>query len=88
MLKRSLFVVTVMLLAGTGYARDYVTPTGSTVDWEYDGSSSEVKSESYNWPATYDFQDICVIPVKMDVGYWIKVNNAKDLVLHYSSIDG
>jgi hypothetical protein len=87
MLKRNLFVVTVILLAGAGYARDYVTPTGSTVDWEYDGVTSERKAESYNWPATYDYQDICVIPVKMDVGYWIKVNNAKDLVLNLKQVE-
>jgi hypothetical protein len=87
MFKKSLLIVTVVLLAGAGYARDYVTPTNSMVDWEYDGSSSERKSESYNWPATYDFQDICVIPVKMDVGFWIKVNNCKDLVLNLKQIE-
>jgi hypothetical protein len=87
MLKKSLFVVAVILLAGAGYAKDYVTPTSSTVDWAYDGTNSEVKAESYNWPATYEAQDLCVIPVKMDVGYWIKVNNAKDLVLKLKQVE-
>ena len=87
MLKISLYVVTVFLLAGASNARDYVTPTGSTVDWEYDGSNSEVKSESYNWPATYTPQDVCVIPVRMDVGFWIKVNNASNLKLDLKQVE-
>jgi len=72
----------VALLSVGAYARDYVTPAGSTVDWEYDGSNSERKAESWNWPASYSSQDICTIPVKMDVGFWIKVNGCKDLVLN------
>jgi hypothetical protein len=88
MLKRSLFVAIVALFAGASYASTYVTSTGaSAVDWQYDGASSEVKAESYNWPATYDYQDICVIPVKMDVGFWIKVSNAKDLVLKLKQVE-
>jgi len=74
-------------LAGAGYVRDYVTPTGSTVDWEYDGSNSERKAESWNWPATYDLQDICVIPVKLDVGFWIRVNGCKDLELKLKQVE-
>jgi len=50
-------------------------------DWEFDGATSERKAESYNWPAEYKFVDVCVIPVKMEVGYWIKVNGCKDKVL-------
>jgi hypothetical protein len=87
MFKKRLLVVTVVLLAGAGYARDYVTPPNSTVDWEFDGSSSERKADSWNWPATYDYQDICLIPVKMDVGFWIKVNNCKDLVLNLKQVE-
>jgi hypothetical protein len=86
MLKRSLVVVSVVLLAGAAYATDLV-PTNSAVNWQFDGSNSEVKAESYNWPAAYIPQDICVIPVKMDVGYWIKVNNAKDLVLKLKQVE-
>jgi hypothetical protein len=87
MLKKSLFVVAIALLSVGAYARDYVTPAGSTVDWEFDGSNSERKAESWNWPATYTPQDICVIPVKMDVGFWIKVNSCKDLVLKLKQVE-
>jgi len=47
------------------------------VNWEYDGDTSERKAESWNWPATYDWQDLCVIPVRMDVGIWIKLIDCK-----------
>jgi len=80
-MKKALFIVAVALLSVGAYARDYVTPTGSTVDWEYDGTTSERKAEAWNWPASYNSQDVCVIPVKMDVGFWVKVNGCKDLVL-------
>jgi hypothetical protein len=87
MRQRALWLGTVVLFAGAGYARDYVTPNGSTVDWEFDGSSAERKAESSSWPATYDYQDICVIPANMDVGFWIKVANAKDLVLKLKQVE-
>jgi len=86
MLKKSVFVLTVALLTVGAYARDFVTPAGDTVDWEYDGSNSERKAESWNWPATYDMKDICVIPVRMDVGFWIKVNGCKDLKLDLKQV--
>ena len=86
-MKKCLFIMAIALLSVGAYARDYVTPAGSTVDWEFDGASSERKAESWNWPATYDYQDIAVIPVRMDVGFWIKVNGAKDLVLKLKQVE-
>jgi hypothetical protein len=86
-MKKALFIVAVALISVGAYARDFVTPQGSTVDWEYDGSNSERKAESWNWPATYTAQPICVIPVKMDIGFWIKVNGCKDLVLKLKQVD-
>jgi hypothetical protein len=86
MLKNSLFVVAVAVLSVGAYARDYVTPAGSTVDWEYDGSTSERKAESYNWPVAYQSQDICVIPVRMDVGFWIKAS-CKDLKIDLKQVE-
>jgi hypothetical protein len=86
-MKKALFIVAVALLSVGAYARDYVTPEGSTVDWEYDGKHSERKAESWNWPASYNSQDICVIPVRMDVGFWIKVNNCKDLKLDLKQVE-
>jgi hypothetical protein len=87
MLKKSLFVVAIALLSVGAYAREYVTPDGSNVDWEYDGANSERKAESYNWPASYNSQDICTIPVRMDVGFWIKVNGCKDLKLNLKQVE-
>jgi hypothetical protein len=88
MLKKMVFVMAVALLTVGAYARDYVTPSGDTVDWEYDGNHSERKAESWNWPATYDYKEICVIPVKMDVGFWIKVVDCKkkELLLKQTEI--
>jgi hypothetical protein len=86
-MKKVVFIVAIALLSVGAYARDYVTPEGSKVDWEYDGATSERKAESYNWPATYDYQDICVIPVRMDVGFWIKVNGCKDLRLNLKQVE-
>jgi len=57
------------------------------VNWEYDGSNSERKAESWNWPATYDWQDVCVIPVRMDVGIWIKVASCKDKYLDLKQVE-
>jgi hypothetical protein len=50
----------------------------ATVDWQFDGNFSERKAEVWNWPASYDFVPICTIPVKMDVGFWIRVTNCND----------
>jgi hypothetical protein len=86
-MKKVVFIVAIALLSVGAYARDYVTPEGSKVDWEYDGATSERKAESYNWPATYDYQDICVIPVRMDVGFWIKVNGCKDLRINLKQVE-
>jgi hypothetical protein len=87
MLKKGLFTAAIVLLSVGAYAREYVTPEGSNVDWEYDGASAERKAESYNWPAAYQSQDICTIPVRMDVGFWIKVNGAKDLKLNLKQVE-
>jgi hypothetical protein len=87
MLKKTLFVMTVALLTVGAYGRDYVTPEGDTVDWEYDGNHSERKAEAWNWPATYDYRDICVIPVKMDVGFWIKVVDCKKKELKLKQVE-
>jgi hypothetical protein len=86
-MKKCVFIVAIALLSVGAYARDYVTPQGSTVDWEYDGWHSERKAESWNWPATYDYQDICVIPVRMDVGFWIKVVDCKDKKIDLKQVE-
>ena len=86
-MKKLVLVLAVALLSVGAYARDYVTPQGSTVDWEFDGNHSERKAEAWNWPATYDMQDVCVIPVKMDVGFWIKVVDCKKKELKLKQVE-
>jgi len=100
MLKKSVFVMAlVAMMVPATFARDYLHGDGSwsgsattvsdqpAVNWEYDGNHSERKAESWNWPATYDYQDVCVIPVRMDVGFWIKIVDAKDKKLDLKQVE-
>jgi len=96
-MKKLLFVVAVLaMIVPASYARNYVHSDGSidgnagnptNPDWEYDGSNSERKAESWNWPASYNSVPICVIPVRMDVGFWIKVNGCTDLKLNLKQVE-
>jgi len=79
-MKKCVFVLAIALFSAVGAQGAVAFGTDSS-------GNSEVKAESWNWPATYDFQDIAVIPVKMDVGFWIKVNGAKDLVLKLKQVE-
>jgi len=87
MLKKGILVLAVSLLTVGAYARDFVTPAGDMVDWEFDGSNSERKAESFNWPASYDFRTVCVIPVKMDVGFWIRVLDCQKKELRLKQVE-
>jgi hypothetical protein len=49
--------------------------TDRTVDWERNSNDHQRKGESWNWPATYDFVPISEIRVRMDIGFWIRLNN-------------
>jgi hypothetical protein len=89
MLKKMLFVGAVLFIASASYA---AMPNGGYdadkvhVE-EWDGHNN-IKSESWNWPAEYKYQAVCRIPVKMDVGFWVRVVGCKDAVLklHQDSI--
>ena len=61
-------------------------PSASNPDREIDDKNYEIKAENYNWPASYDFVDAAVIPVKMEVGFWIKLNT-KDKVLILKQVE-
>jgi hypothetical protein len=66
-------------------------PAASNPDREQtDGGNTtgpwEVKAESYNWPATYDFIEAATLRVRMEVGYWIKLNT-KDLWLTLKQVE-
>jgi len=82
MLKKMVFIGAVLLISGAAFA---AKPTGgydsSKVDWEEWDGNANMKAESWNWPAEYKYQRICEIPVKMDIGFWIRVVGCKDVVL-------
>jgi hypothetical protein len=62
-----------------------------TVDWEGRSGAdwTQRKAEVWNWPATYDYVPVCNIPVKMEIGFWIQVQNCgkNDLVLKQIKIN-
>jgi len=70
--------------AGTTYLGNVGGNNGSVDQEITDGGNStgpfEVKGENYNWPASYDFVDAATLRVRMEVGFWIKLNT-KDLWL-------
>jgi hypothetical protein len=90
MLKKLVFMGALLLISSAVYA---AKPDGggydsAKVDWEeWDGNAS-IKAESWNWPAEYKYQAVCKIPVKMDIGFWIRVVGCKDceLKLHQDAI--
>jgi hypothetical protein len=62
------------------------TLTGVDVE-EWDGNAN-IKGEAWSWPAEFKYLDVCVIPVKMDVGFWVRVVDCKNAVirLHQNEI--
>src|SRR5512138_804002 len=88
MLKKMLIAVGAMLvLASASYA---TVPVGSAngVDVEEWDGNANIKGESWSWPAEYKYQAVCVIPVKMDVGFWVRIVGCKDcsIRLHQDAI--
>ena len=64
--------------AGTTYLGNTAS-SPYAVDWEItDGGNTtgpfEVKGENYNWPVSYEFVTAATIRVRMEVGFWIKLN--------------
>jgi hypothetical protein len=83
MLKKIAFVAAMLLMVGSSYA-GVTKPDGyllTGIDWETNGTYSETKAEPWNWPAEYKWQAILAIPVKLDVGYWIRIDRATDLTM-------
>jgi hypothetical protein len=83
MLKKIAFVAAMLLMVGSSYA-GVTKPDGyllTGIDWETNGTYSETKAEPWNWPAEYKWQAILAIPVKLDVGYWIRIDKATDLTM-------
>ncbi len=80
MLKKLVFVGALLLISASSYA---TTPVGSAngVDVEQWDGNANIKGESWSWPAEYKFQPVCIIPVKMDIGFWVRVEGCKDCVI-------
>lgn len=87
MLKKLVFVGAVLLIASATYA---TTPTSgfTGVDVEEWDGNANIKGESWSWPAQYLYQPVCIIPVKMDIGFWIRIVGCKDavIILHQDAI--
>jgi hypothetical protein len=81
MLKKLVFVSALLFVTSASYAA--LPPSGSWtgVDVEEWDGHNNIKGESWSWPAEYKFQPVCVIPVKMDVGFWVRVRGCKDCVI-------
>ena len=102
MLKKMIVVTAILLMAGTafgGWATKFSDPVDAnhpatfdrTVDWEYNTDNSNItqrKGEVWNWPASYDFVDIGKVNVRMEVGFWIKLDckDNQNLTLKQKSI--
>ncbi len=88
MLKKLVFVGIVLFLASASYAA--LPPSGSFtgVDVEEWDGNANIKGEAFSWPAEFKFQPVCVIPVQMDVGFWIRIVDCKNAVirLHQDAI--
>ncbi len=83
MLKKMVFIGALLLISGAVYAAkpDDGGWDSSKVDWESWDGNANIKAESWNWPAEYKYQAVCKIPVKMDIGFWIRVVGCNDAVL-------
>ncbi len=81
MLKKMLFVGAVLLAANMAYATTPTSGWDPGVDVEQWDNNANIKGESWSWPAEYKFQPVCVIPVKMDIGFWVRVEGCKDCVI-------
>jgi hypothetical protein len=78
MLKKMFLVGAMLLVTSASYAA--LPPSGSFtgVDVEEWDGHNNIKGESWSWPAEYKYQPVCVIPVRMDVGFWVRVRGCKD----------
>ena len=87
MLKKMLFVVGVLLMVSPAFA-GFSTFHGTfnpesigsdrSVDWERDDKNMQRKAEVWNWPASYDEIPIATINVRMEVGFWIRLDGCQN----------
>ncbi|MHC4556987.1 MAG: hypothetical protein ACYTFW_07455 [Planctomycetota bacterium] len=92
MVKKTLFAIALALLVTTANAGIVVTnleggPPGDVDSASVKVEGSEKWQKTFNWPYWVDWgyhaQDICTIPVKMEVGMYIEIIdcNRKEIVL-------
>jgi hypothetical protein len=81
MFKKLVFVGAVLLIASASYAATPTSGFEAGVDVEEWDGNANIKGESWSWPAEYKYQPVCIIPVKMDVGFWVRVIGCKDCVI-------
>jgi hypothetical protein len=86
MLGKSVFVGALLLVTSASYAA--LPPSGSFtgVDVEEWDGNANIKGEAWSWPAEYKFQTVCVIPVKMDIGFWVRVEKCKDCLIKLKQV--
>jgi len=87
MLKKVLFVVGVLMMATPAFASWTIVhgafnpeaiTSDRSVDWERDGDNIQRKAETWNWPASYDAIPICILNVRMEVGFWIRLDGCRN----------
>lgn len=87
MLKKMLAVAAILMVAGTVFGAQWDSKFGTfdpnnissdrTVDyekWSDNGNYTQRKGEVWNWPASYDYLEIGKINVRMEVGFWIRLD--------------
>lgn len=85
MLKKMVVIAAVLMLVAPAFGAwsrvqdvNQTNPNlagGDTVDWEKDGNNWQRKAEVWNWPSEYNYLPICEMPVEMEVGFFIKVQD-------------
>jgi hypothetical protein len=89
-MKKLVFILAIAMIATGAYARDFVSPAGTILSpdgstSQFNDKASQVKYENWEWPIDqtayipFVYQKLCQFDVFMDVGYWIQIDNCKDL---------
>lgn len=96
MLKKMLFVASILMMVAPAFA-GWSTFHGAfnpenisadrSVDWERDDKNMQRKAEVWNWPASYDSVPIAKINVRMEVGFWIRLDGCQGLNLDLKQVE-
>jgi hypothetical protein len=96
MLKKMLFVASILMMVSPAFAA-WSTYHGTfnpenissdrSVDWERDDKNMQRKAEVWNWPASYDSIPIATINVRMEIGFWIRLDGCQNQNLVLKQIE-